>query len=386
MAIYLMFFFLSTLFFFIVERGKINKKAKKILLFFALLFPILLAGLRKIGIGTDTEVYVNILYDAAKSSRGFFDYLGKEVYSNFQYKPVTNWEIGYNILVFISTKLTGSYQGVLFLTHILIVLLIYGGLKSTKGHHSIYLGMMTFYFLFYGSTLNAMRQWIAVSFLFYGFHFLQNNQLKKYLMTVLAATLFHYSGIIGIILWLVYKYFNNDNNKYSFYISKKKVDDNIFKLLMLAFVGIVILLGLGIIANLLASLNSVFARYVRLYISGTVEIMPMQIIRRLPVLVLLVLNWRKINKISPSAPFLYGMIVLDLLASQLGSIALQSSRIGHFFSVYEIVLLPELVQAQKKKSRLYYFIFLILYYIAGFYYDNVLMGRADIVPYLFFFN
>ncbi len=383
MVIYFSSFFISVLLLFMAEKKYFSNKFLTII---ALIIPILLAGLRKEGIGTDTEVYANVLYQAAKEANDFFDYLGKNVYSSFQNKPVSNWEIGYNLLVYVSVKLTGSFQGILFFTHFFIIFLIYKGLKDFKGYFWTFWAILIFYFMFYGSSLNIMRQWLAIAIIFYGTHYLQQNKDERFIAMVLIAMLFHNSAFIGMIIWLVYKYLQAGDVKKKLLINGKVIDNDIIKILMILLTGIIALLGLSVIANFLGSINSVFARYVRLYISGTVHLMPMQVLRRLPLLLLMVINWRRLRVTSPSVPFLYCMTILDLIASQLGGITAQSSRIGYYFSIYEIILLAELTYVQKGKKRILYYILIAIYSIAVFYYDNILMGRAEIVPYLFYFN
>lgn len=384
MGIYFVAFFLSASFLFVAECQ--NKGNKKILIVVALLIPILLAGLRKIGIGTDTEVYVNVLYNAAASSQSFIDYLGSSVYSSFQTKSVVNWEIGYNLLVYISTKITGSFQGVLIVTHFLIITLFYAGLRRIEGDFSRTLSMLIFYLMFYASSLNMMRQWIAVAIIFWGFHFLQEHRTKSFFLTVAVAILFHNSAVIGVLIWGCYKYFSNSNMKRKVVFGGRKLDINIYKVLIFCVVGLIALACLNIIAALIESVNSVFARYARLYLSGTISLMPMQIVRRMPIILLLLCNWRKINQVSKDSSFFYGMLVLDVLLSQLASVTLQSSRIGYYFSVYEIVILAEIVKRKRKEWKCIYVLAICIYLIILFYFDNVIMGRAEIVPYLFFFS
>lgn len=384
MAIYFGTFFLSTFFLFIAEKTR--SPYRKIIIAIGLLIPIMLAGMRKIGIGTDTEVYVNVLYEAAHSSSGFFDYLGQEVYSSFQMKPVTSWEIGYNLLVYISTKITNSYQGVLFATHLLTIAFVYKGLEKLEANFSRAFAMLIFYFMFYASSLNLMRQWIAISIIFYGFHFIQDGKTKKYLFCVILAMLFHNSAIIGIIIWLIYYFFENFNSERELAIGGKRLDSNLNNLIIFSIVCLAFLLGISIVANILGSINAVFARYARLYISGNVQLMPMQIIRRLPIILLLIINWKRLNSIEKNTPFFYAMVVLDVAISQLGSLTSQSSRMGYFFSVFEIIILTELTCKRKRDWKILYGVVLIMYCAMSFYYDNVLMGRSEIVPYLFYFN
>ena len=184
MVIYFSSFFISVLLLFMAEKKYFSNKFLTII---ALIIPILLAGLRKEGIGTDTEVYANVLYQAAKEANDFFDYLGKNVYSSFQNKPVSNWEIGYNLLVYVSVKLTGSFQGILFFTHFFIIFLIYKGLKDFKGYFWTFWAILIFYFMFYGSSLNIMRQWLAIAIIFYGTHYLQQNKDERFIAMVLIA-------------------------------------------------------------------------------------------------------------------------------------------------------------------------------------------------------
>lgn len=386
MEIYLITFSLSSFLLLLAEKGENKKFTKRLLVFLGLLLPTLLAGFRKVGVGTDTKVYVYVLYEAAKKSKTFFGYLGSFVYSNFQNKAVTQWEIGYNLLVYLSAKLTRSFQGVLFFTHALIIMFVYKGLKKLNGSFSIAFSMLSFYLMFYGTSLNLMRQWIAISILFYGFHFLIEKNIKMYLLTIVLATLFHNSGVIGILLLFLYYYIEKTNGKVSIAIGNLVIDKEIKKVLITFAVAVVLLLGLEIFASVLGSINGIFARYARIYISGTIKIMPMQIVRRIPILVILICNWKKIKQKIPFSGFLYVMFTLDLVASQLGGITNQSSRIGYYFSVYELILLPGIIGTQRKAERFLLELFFCLYYIFCFYYDMVLMGRAEIIPYLFYFQ
>ena len=77
MAIYFGTFVLSAFFLLIAEQTR--GSYRKVITAIGLFIPILLAGTRKIGIGTDTEVYVNVLYEAAHNSKSFFDYLGQKL-------------------------------------------------------------------------------------------------------------------------------------------------------------------------------------------------------------------------------------------------------------------------------------------------------------------
>lgn len=386
MFTYLIAFGLSIFFLAVGENEKHNKGLRLLSIAIGLLIPMFLAGLRKVGIGTDTEVYTNVLFNAAMNSESFIDYLNHSVYSNFQYKPVTNWEIGYNLLVYVATKVTNSIQGVFFVTHAIIIGAIYVGTKKVNGVHQTWWSMAAFYFLFYGVSLNLMRQWLAISIIYYGYHFLQRRQFGYYILVIILALQFHYSSILGILVALVYAYFMYYKPKTVIAVNGKRMQLIESKLLLLTFICLLSLLFLGVLASILGSINTIFARYSKLYISGTITIMPMQLIRRLPIGFILLVEWKKIKSNTRSVGFLCGMFLMDIITSQLGGITDQSARLGYYFSVYEILLFSELIRTPSLKKREIYLVFFIIYYLATFYYDFVLQGRAEIIPYRFYFN
>lgn len=377
-------FVVSTMFLSFAEHKK--GMGSKCLTVVGLALPICIAGFRKSGIGTDTEVYVNVLFDAANNSTSFFDYLSKYVYSSFQYKSVMNWEIGYNVLLYLATKLTGTIQGVFFLTHFLIITFIYKGLKEYGNSISTAYGMLVFYFMFYGSSLNAMRQWLAIAIIFWGTHFLYRQQNWKFFITIVIAILFHNSAIIGVVIYIIYKYMNQAKKKRKILINGSQLSTDTQKILMVVVIGIICLLCINIIGSILASISGVFARYVRIYLSGDVSIMSMQIVRRIPIILLVFINWTRLKARPSNSLFLTSMLIVDTLISQLGGITAQSSRMGYFFSIYEAILIPEVIIANKGNKKILYFLLIVLFLFVGFYYDNVLMGRSEIIPYMFYFN
>lgn len=117
-------------------------------------------------IGTDVKVYVEPLYNAAKQSTGFSSYMNQRWYVIWRYMYVSKFEIGFTTLVYLIVKFGGSLGTVLFLIHALIVAPIYFGLKRMDKKYPIWLGMLVFYLMFYNTSLNMMRQWIAMAILF----------------------------------------------------------------------------------------------------------------------------------------------------------------------------------------------------------------------------
>lgn len=58
--------------------------------------------------------------------------------------------------------------------------------------------------IFFFNSLSIIRQFVAVSIIFYGFTFIRNRNFFKFLVTVVVASMFHKSAIIGLVLYFLY--------------------------------------------------------------------------------------------------------------------------------------------------------------------------------------
>ena len=133
-------------------------------------------------------------------------YMGQSWFYIWRYKYVHDFEIGFTILVYVIEKITESWSIVLFFIHVFIVTPVYIGLRRVHKTYPIYFGMLVFYLMFYNASLNMMRQWMAMAFLFMGFSYLFFENKKKYCAIVVIACLFHISAVIGFVIMLIYMY------------------------------------------------------------------------------------------------------------------------------------------------------------------------------------
>lgn len=379
--IYIIFFLTSCLLIWLSEKCQ-SRFIGKILTFVAILLPCILASMRADTIGTDVRVYVEPMYNVAKQSTSFSSYMGQRWYVIWRYMYVNKFEIGFTTLVYLIEKLGGSLGTVLFFIHALIVAPIYLGLKRMKKPYPVYLGMLVFYLLFYNTSLNMMRQWIAMSVLFYGLSHLIINKEKKYFITIVVACLFHTSALMGVAIYFIYMY-SQKQRKYiriaNFRLSGSLVPVKVF------IYGCIVLLSLNVIAVLLRNFG--LAKYVG-YIqgNGSIYLLPNQIILRLPIIILFIIRWRKILTEDELTPFYGTMIVLDLLASQLISINVYAFRIASFFSEYSMISYSALVYAGNRKYRTnrYVTLFYVLAYMVYYWiYYYIITGTNATFPYVF---
>lgn len=57
--------------------------------------------------------------------------------------------------------------------------------------------------LFYFHSLNTIRQWIAISIIFFSYKYIENKKILKFLLCVLIAGLFHKTAFLSGILYLI---------------------------------------------------------------------------------------------------------------------------------------------------------------------------------------
>lgn len=381
MVVYIVCFLASCAFFWLSEKCK-SRFSRNILAIVAILIPCVLAGMRADTIGTDVKVYAEPMYMAAKESHNLSTYMNQRWFVIWRYMYVSKFEIGFSFMIFFIQKLGGSFAQVLFFIQLLIVAPIYIGLKKIHKPYPICFGMFVFYCLFYNTSLNMMRQWIAMAILFMAFSYLISEEKKKYCILTVVACLFHTSAIMGFAILLIYVYCTKKREYIklgSFKLSEEMAPIKIF------VYGCAVLLLLNIITIILNKIG--LSKYIG-YIQGDngLYLLPNQILLRLPILILFVVRWKKILREDKLASFYGSMLVLDLLTSQLMSINAYAFRIGSFFSEYSILSYSALVYAGNRKYKANRYIRLL--YVAGyivyywvFYY--VITGTHATFPYVF---
>ena len=208
MIIYIISFFISCILLQIASKMKKNNILYYIINGIAILIPCILAGLRNTTIGTDVEVYVRQLFDSAKISDNYFEYQHCSWWWIYRVKAVSDFEEAFTLVIFVVQKLTNNIQIVLFIIQLLIIFPIYCGLKKVDCiKNKKYLSMFVYYFSFFNIGLNTMRQYIAISIIFYGTSSLMYD--KKYLGTIkffislAIAYYFHNSSVFCILIYLI---------------------------------------------------------------------------------------------------------------------------------------------------------------------------------------
>jgi hypothetical protein len=80
----------------------------------------------------------------------------------------------------------------------------YYALKDEYKDICIEIAFFVFCISYYATAFNITRQFVAVSFVFWGIKYVYKNKLIPFLATVLVATGFHTSALIAVLIWFMW--------------------------------------------------------------------------------------------------------------------------------------------------------------------------------------
>lgn len=225
MAIYTSAILISLILIWIINNIFINRHSFGYYFFsiISLLPTTIIAGIRDLTVGTDIRHYITPNFTVAQNYYNLIDYVRYVNNIKTAYVDTVNHtEMGYSVLVYIVAKLSSNPMWLLFTIQAITVLAIYIGLNvfHTKNNQiSVTFGMMVYYTLFFGPSLNIMRQTLAASLVFLSVALLYRNFYIRSFIILLIATQFHLSSLVGIIIFVIYIWVRNSKkNKLTFNI------------------------------------------------------------------------------------------------------------------------------------------------------------------------
>lgn len=373
---YIFCFSLSVILFKLNE--KIEKGRQFVLTWVAILIPCLLAGLRDVTIGTDVGGYLKLLADAAFNARNFADYIDTNWYVNGSLNGTSGYEIGFVAVVYIVIKIFKSRLAVQFAIQLLTILPIYTAIK--KMGYPKWLGMLVYYLFLFHSSLNVMRQLMAMAFVLLAWTEIASNESKKInrkcVIWTVAAISFHTSALISVLIYWLYWMVTADDSVAV--IGRKKYDMKSMKIFFISLIGAVfVAFGVGTLVALLSALN--LDKYVG-YINGEIQFMPNQLIARFPMLVILAINWRTLFEKDKAGRFYVLMAALDLILSQFTSASTYGGRISMYFSQFQILSVGAVYRTCKNRNLM--LIGMISYFIFYWWFYFVYKGSDQTIPYV----
>lgn len=342
----------------------------------------LLASLRGLNIGTDTDGYPLDYFTVSQNEDliSIFEGFGGTISS---VEPL------FVMLTWIITRLTGSFQVLLFVIQLLTVIPIILTVRAVSPRH-IGFGVVMYSLLFFAYSLNAMRQSIATAMLLPVFYFTASRQVGKAIAFSVAGCGFHLTGGFGFLVILyIWLLSHVEKNRTRYFISGCVLAAPILSICLLALAGLPIL-------TLLATIKPSYSFFIDTFGDGGWSISAL-LLSLVAVIctIALVYDQRKRHyetrhaKPEEKQDGLLGLTTLSCasgICSQFSLFSDQLARLGTAFLPFYIIQAAYLASlAEPKMTRVLKAVF-VLTSAAYAIYLFVICGNCEVFPYFFFWE
>lgn len=361
MYIYVIMLSISLLFCCLSEKAK-NRKIK---ICFQVLsaIPFFIVSAIRYNVGTDY------------ASR----YAGEFVKIRRGYIP-TNLEIGYLGLVRLCLLFSDSSNLLFVLTSTIIIFSIF--LMIFKYSKNKLLSIFIFFAgCFFFQSLNIVRQYIAVCMILIFYQLLIDKKYKSMIVTIILAISMHTTSIISIIAILLTKRI----------IEKPKMVF-IMMLIILLFSGIFNEAVGVLIANTRFSvyMGSVFDRS---------EIKYTALVVNIALYIICYYLAKKKKEITRTDIIYINLLGMAVLVSTLGSVHYLFNRVAYYFSIIQILAVPQFISSAPKiltlklknkniliRTQAVLMTFVVILLTANITYTNIMNNDDGVLPYKTIFN
>lgn len=202
---YLLIFFVNLLLAYIANKcyDRIKIASAQILVILVAINTVF-SGFRDFGIGIDTTVYIDSYFKNAQVLTNIKDFW------DFEFG-----DKGFLLLAYIATLFSDDSQALLVVTALFIQGFYFLSLWQYKkiNQISIFLATAFFCIIFYGHTLNLMRQFCAMSLLAFAFSLFIQGKWKAYGILQVLAFFFHSTSVLFVIIPILWQLSKMENTK-----------------------------------------------------------------------------------------------------------------------------------------------------------------------------
>ncbi len=355
-----------------LKKGTVSVSISNVYcLFWAILIvapPVLLATFRGMDVGTDTQTYLKI-YNINKSYN-ILEYLN--IYGTYRHDV----EIGYQQILHVSYTLEGGYNLVKCLSEFLIIYFFWRGALYYHKKYGIDTGLCMFFFYLLEFTygINGVRYGIALSLFFWGFQFVIEKKLFKYLFCCLFMMLFHQSLLIAVPFYLLTLAGSGFLKKYR-------------KLLAIIAVVIIIPLVRPIVELLLPAISMFSSKFGSMYASSIDTSASYgfgMFIVVVPFLLPLI-KWSDFTDSDSGWTYIMFACITFIPLRLIGYYSQWLIRLSRLPEILFCVLFCGLLRVVKRNRVFWYSYTFIL--LLGYYFISVLIeGSGEVYPYVFDFT
>ena len=339
--------------------------AKKNVRFFICILILtltLVSGLRHETVGIDTQGYVNLISMLRDGYLVNLNNISEQGFISLSY-----------ILVNVSEGYTLALIVYAFITNALIVLRLY----DYKDRISFTWAIFVYYMVFYFSTFNTIRQWLAIAIIFYGTRYIENNvkSIIKYMIFILLAVSMHTTAIFAILFMPLY-YFS---------IPSRKLSDLLRKFVMIIFAC---LAGIYIYVTIVNK----YSIYITSSIYGDISWVNIVLLLFMSVSILYDNYWKSVicqnrtkTNYNGSTNIKYESLVFftGIVFSLMVFLTKYADRVGRYFLLFEIIWFAYYIKKARTRTITIIFVIILCTYLR---FSSFLMSGFGEVPYIPFWD
>jgi len=285
-------------------------------------------------------------------------------------------DIGFNIIIMLIKLLNGHSQWMFVISSFLILFFVYKSCYENQKYYDLSL-FLFITLLFYFSSFNTLRQWIATAIIMYAIKYIEKKEFKKFFVLVLIASSFHLTALLMLFMYFILNVkFKNKTRIItilSFFIFSKAID------------------WIKIITNIT---QMFFPLYYQRYIVPDSYLLTAKAGSFFPILLATVMfvfyivfkkNVIKENN-TEKYNFKINLCMVVLIFSIINTIGSLFARVSAYFLPLIILLIPDVLLAFDKKSRKIIYIAIALISFVFMIYSLIYKNSYDPLPYQTIFN
>ena len=324
-----------------------------------------IAGMRDIGVGTDTITYTESYFRNGSAYTGIPEIILE------QDLP---FDKAYLILNYIGAQITNQTWIALLLTEFIItIFLFWGSTLFFKENKGLTIFIFLYLFIFYNQSLNFMRQMCAVSICYVSIYYSIKRKWIPFSILIFIAYHFHSSAIMGLIVPVIY---------YICLIKNKRIRN--FYLFLSILIGLLFYTSFYYILNIIGGMNSMTEIYADRYgaqssYSSIGNFPKTKLIIFIFIYILLFISYKK--NIIKSVINLYGIVIHSfyILMFLLSNYIVYLYRISFYLYIIDLTLISIILASKQITKPLKYSFYIII--IFSWYYEYILNNSCETYPY-----
>ena len=330
--------------FFSYLDGRRRKSKITIFGYVAILLPCILAGLRDIGVGADSNGYGRIAFEVAKGSTSFFEYIQSR-------NPfVSGVEVLYRVFVYVIARIFGDIHWQFFFIQLVISFFTYKAVVDQGLKRYAWISQILFHTLFFSFSLNLMRQLMAMAIVLWALKFVQKKQWVKFIIAIAVATLLHTMAVVSALIYPLYYICISDKNvrghRLQKFFAKHK---NFINFCILIASTACVVLGSSIISAL-SFLKRSYSEMLT-NIKGTFDFNQAALILMILFIIPFYLLREKSDKNSKEFIFYRMTLMISAIVWQLSGVVQEYYRIAMYLWIFILLAVPKLLSIFRRSNR-----------------------------------